>query len=188
VFIALSCRDEYDGELNHDWDWLIAQSQNPRGRDFKMRLSEILKPQNIRIPIESQSKTEAIGELVALLAQNGELSDAQSVRAAVLEREATRTTGIGNGLAIPHGKAAGLNHLVMAIGRPRQPIDFQSIDGKPVTIIWLLCSPPDQTAPHIHALARISRLMTLDKFRANLNAAQTAQEMWDIISQQENAL
>ena len=153
-----------------------------------MRLSEILKPQNIKIPLVSPAKTEAIGELVTLLGQNGELTDPQTVLAAVLEREATRTTGIGNGLAIPHGKASGLDHLVMAIGKPKQPIDFQSIDGKPVTIIWLLCSPPDQTAPHIHALARISRLMTLDKFRANLNAAQTAQEVYDIISQQENAL
>jgi fructose-specific phosphotransferase system IIA component len=153
-----------------------------------MRLSEILKPENIKIPVQSQVKTEAIGELVTLLAQNSQISDAKSVLAAVLEREATRTTGIGNGLAIPHGKAPGMDHLVMAIGKPLKPIDFQSIDGKPVTIIWLLCSPPDQTAPHIHALARISRLMTLDKFRANLNAAHTAQEMFDIISQQENAL
>ena len=153
-----------------------------------MRLSEILKPVNIKIPVESQNKTEAIGELVTLLAQNSELTDANSVLAAVLQREATRTTGIGNGLAIPHGKAAGLDHLVMAIGKPKTPIDFQSIDGKPVTIIWLLCSPADQTALHIHALARISRLMTLDKFSANLNAAKTAQEMYDIISQQENTL
>jgi fructose-specific phosphotransferase system IIA component len=153
-----------------------------------MRLSEILRPQDIKIPVLSQVKTEAIGELVALLAQNSQITDAKSVLAAVLEREATRTTGIGNGLAIPHGKAPGMDHLVMAIGKPAHPIDFQSIDGKPVTIIWLLCSPPDQTAPHIHALARISRLMTLDKFRANLNAAHTAQEMYDIIAQQESAL
>ena len=153
-----------------------------------MRLSEILRPQDIKIPVLSQVKTEAIGELVALLAQNSQITVAKSVLAAVLEREATRTTGIGNGLAIPHGKAPGMDHLVMAIGKPAHPIDFQSIDGKPVTIIWLLCSPPDQTAPHIHALARISRLMTLDKFRANLNAAHTAQEMYDIIAQQESAL
>jgi mannitol/fructose-specific phosphotransferase system IIA component (Ntr-type) len=117
-----------------------------RRREFKMRLSEILKPVDIKIPVESQNKTEAIGELVTLLAQNSELTDANNVLAAVLEREATRTTGIGNGLAIPHGKAAGLDHLVMAIGKPKTPIDFQSIDGKPVTIILLLCSPADQTA------------------------------------------
>src|SRR3984957_17705309 len=153
-----------------------------------MRLTDILKPQNIKVPLVATTKNEAIAELVQLLADSGQIADAKSVLSAVLEREATRTTGIGNGLAIPHGKAVGMDHLVMAIGKPQTPIDFQSIDGKPVTIIWLLCSPPDQTPPHIHALARISRLMTLDKFRASLNAAHTAQEMFDIIAQQENAM
>jgi mannitol/fructose-specific phosphotransferase system IIA component (Ntr-type) len=76
----------------------------------------------------------------------------------------------------------------MAIGRPATPIDFQAIDGRPVTIIWLLTSPPDKTAPHIHALARISRLMTMEKFRQALNQAKTNQEMFDIIAQQENLL
>ena len=73
-----------------------------------MRLSEILKPQNIKIPLVSPAKTDAIGELVTLLGQNGELTDPPSVLAAVLEREATRTTGIGNGLAIPHGTAQSI--------------------------------------------------------------------------------
>ena len=153
-----------------------------------MRLSELLKPDNIKIPLLATEKTAAIGELVQLLATTGSLPDSQKVLDAVLEREQTRTTGIGNGLAIPHGKAPGLTNLVMAIGKPMQPIEFKAIDGKPVSIIWLLCSPPDQTAPHIHALARISRLMTIDKFRQNLNAAKTSQEMFDIIAQQESLL
>ena len=106
---------------------------------------------------------------------------------AVLEREATRTTGIGNGLAIPHGKCSGTDHLVMAIGRPQQPIDFQAIDGRPVNLIWLLATPPDKTGPHIHALARISRLMTIDKFRQALSESHTPQEMFDAIVKQENA-
>src|SRR3954449_12175986 len=153
-----------------------------------MRLTEILKPQNIKIPLEATTKSEAIGELVSLLAGNAEVSDAKKVLDAVLEREATRTTGIGNGLAIPHGKCTGTDHLVMAIGRPATPIDFQSIDGRPVSLIWLLTSPPDKTGPHIHALARISRLMTIDRFRQALAAAKTSQEIYDAIVQQENAL
>jgi mannitol/fructose-specific phosphotransferase system IIA component (Ntr-type) len=76
----------------------------------------------------------------------------------------------------------------MAIGKPATAIDFQAIDGRPVTIIWLLSSPPDKTGPHIHALARISRLMTIEKFRHSLNAAKTGQEMFEIIAQQEAAL
>jgi mannitol/fructose-specific phosphotransferase system IIA component (Ntr-type) len=125
---------------------------------------------------------------VTLLAANGEVTDARKVLDAVLEREATRTTGIGNGLAIPHGKCTGTDHLVMAIGRPATPIDFQAIDGRPVSLIWLLTSPPDKTGPHIHALARISRLMTIDRFRQALNEARTAQEIFDTIVKQENSL
>jgi len=153
-----------------------------------MRLTEILKPQNIKVPREAKVKTDAIGELVELLAGNGELTDPKKVLEAVLDREATRTTGIGNGLAIPHGKCTGTDHLVMAIGRPATPIDFQAIDGRPVNLIWLLSSPPDKTGPHIHALARISRLMTIDRFRQALTLAKTPQEIFDSIVAQENAL
>ena len=153
-----------------------------------MLLIEILKPANIKIPLESKTKAEAIGELVQVLAASGDVTDQKKVLDAVLEREATRTTGIGNGLAIPHGKCQGTKDLVMAIGRAGTPIDFQAIDGRPVSIIWMLASPPDKTGPHIHALARISRLMTIDKFRAALLQAKTPQEAYDIIIAQENAL
>ena len=153
-----------------------------------MRLTEILKPANIKIPLEAKTKADAIAELVGVLAASGDVTDAEKVLNAVMEREATRTTGIGNGLAIPHGKCTGTVDLVMAIGRAGTPIDFQAIDGRPVNIIWMLASPPDKTGPHIHALARISRLMTLDKFRAALLAAKTEKEAFDIITAQENAL
>ena len=116
------------------------------------------------------------------------VNDPKKVLDAVLERESTRTTGIGNGLAIPHGKCTGTDHLVMAIGRPAVPVDFQAIDGRPVSLIWLLASPPDKTGPHIHALARISRLMTIDKFRHALADAKDAQEIYDAIVKQESQL
>jgi len=153
-----------------------------------MRLTEILKPENIKIPLAAKTKNEAITELVQLLADNGQITDAKKVVEAVLEREATRTTGIGNGLAIPHGKCTGTKDLVMAIGKPAAPIDFQSIDGRPVTVIWMLTSPPDKTGPHIHALARISRLMTIDKFQNALRLAKTSQEVYDAIVAQEATL
>jgi mannitol/fructose-specific phosphotransferase system IIA component (Ntr-type) len=139
-----------------------------------MRLSEILKPQNIKVPLDAKNKSEAISELVDLLAGNKELTNAKAVLDSVLDREATRTTGT--------------DHLVMAIGRPATPIDFQAIDGRPVNLIWLLTSPPDKTGPHIHALARISRLMTIDKFRAAIAQAKSAQELFDVIVQQESSM
>jgi len=153
-----------------------------------MRLSEILKPANIKVPLEAKTKSDAIAELVNVLAANGEVSNPKQVLEAVLDRETTRTTGIGNGLAIPHGKCDGTANLAMAIGRPATPIDFQSIDGRPVTLIWLLTSPRDKTGPHIHALARISRLMTIDKFRQAMATAKTSQELFDAIIAQESAL
>ncbi len=153
-----------------------------------MRLSEMLKPQNIKLDLQATDKTDAIKELVDLLAANGDIADAKKVLDAVLERENTRTTGIGNGLAIPHGKCTGTNNLVMAVGKATNPIDFQAIDGRPVTWIWLLSSPPDKTGPHIHALARISRLMTIDKFRQALGGATSAEQVHKIIEEQENAL
>jgi fructose-specific phosphotransferase system IIA component len=153
-----------------------------------MRLTDILKPQNIKVPLESTAKAAAIAELVEMLAGNGEVNDPKKVLDSVLERESTRTTGIGNGLAIPHGKCTGTDHLVMAIGRPKTPIDFQAIDGRPVNLIWLLTSPPDKTGPHIHALARISRLMTIEKFRQAIAGANTPAEIYDTIVKQESSL
>ena len=153
-----------------------------------MRLSELLKPQNIKLGLAARNKNEAIAELINLLGENKELTDSKKVLDSVLEREGTRTTGIGNGLAIPHGKTTGTDHLVMAVGKASAPIDCQAIDGRPVTWIWLLSSPPDKTGPHIHALARISRLMTIDSFRQTLATAKTPQDVFDIIQKQENSL
>ena len=153
-----------------------------------MRLSEILKPQNIKVSLQANNKTDAITEIIELLAINGELLEQGKVLDSVLEREATRTTGIGNGLAIPHGKCNGVDHLVMAIGKAATPIDFQAIDGRPVSLIWLLASPPDKTGPHITALARISKLMTIDKLRKSINEATSSQQMFDIIIEQEKII
>lgn len=150
-----------------------------------MRLSDILKPENIKVGIAADSKLDVIRDLVDVLAASNEIADPKKVLESVLEREGTRTTGIGNGLAIPHGKSQGTDHLVMAIGKPAKPIDFHSIDGRPVTIVWMLISPPDQSGLHIKALAAISRLMTSDKFRFAINGAATADELFEIVRKQE---
>ncbi len=153
-----------------------------------MRLSDILKLQHIKVPLKSKTKKEAISEMVGLLADAKEVKNAEILLTSVLEREATRTTGIGNGLAIPHGKCSGVDHLVVAIGKPEAPIDFESIDKRPVNLIVLLASPPDQTGPHIQALARISRLMNVPAFRQAMAAAATPQQVLDAVIAQENAM
>lgn len=151
-----------------------------------MLLTQILQPTCIKAPLASKNKTEAIEELVNILTDTGLLSDRTEALEAVLAREATRSTGIGSGIAIPHGKCAAAKELVMSIGIAADPIDFESIDNKPVQIVVLLVSPPDQTGPHIQALARISRLLLDTQFKAQLEKAQTPEEVYTLISTKES--
>ncbi len=150
-----------------------------------MRLTEILPPECVKVPLAAADKVSAITEMVDLLSEAGKLSDRDLMRQAALEREATRTTGIGNGLAIPHGKCAAVKELVMGVGKTEKPIDFESIDGKPVTVVIFLASPPDKTGPHIQALARLSRLMTDPKFRRDLDQAGTPEEVYKLFQAYE---
>ena len=150
-----------------------------------MVLTQILEPQCVKVPLQGTDKESAITELVDLLDAGKLLTDKNDVLQAVLSRESTRSTGIGSGIAIPHGKCKGIKDLVMAIGISRQGIDFQSIDGKPVHIIVLLVSPIDRTGPHIQALARISRLMLDEEFKNKLQNAKSSQELYDLINDKE---
>lgn len=152
-----------------------------------MNLLDILSPQCVVAPLIATDKRGVINELVDVLAANAKVSDAQGLKDAVWTREQTRTTGIGHGLAIPHGKSAGMPTLAMAIGKPAQPMDFEAIDGQPVKLIVLLASPPDRTSDHIQALARISRLMTMDDFRNQIYAASTPQEIYALLEGKEKS-
>lgn len=151
-----------------------------------MILTQILQPTCVKAPLAGDDKESVISELVDLLADSGQLLDKDVVLEAVLVREQTRSTGIGSGIAIPHGKCAGVKELVMSIGIAKDPIDFDSIDGKPVSIIILLASPIDRTGPHIQALARISRLMLDEEFKTQLENASSAEEVYELISTREN--
>ncbi len=149
-----------------------------------MNLHEILHPECVKVPLVETRKSAAIEELVDVLAGHYDLPDVGAVKTAVLEREKIRTTGIGQRLAIPHCKT-GLcgDRLLVAIGKPAKPIDFESIDKKPVELIILLASPPDRTSDHIQVLASVSRLMLQDDFRAAALAATAPGELYDLFGQ-----
>jgi len=151
-----------------------------------MILTKILQPSCIKVPLEGKDKKSVITELVDLLNENGLLLDRDVALEAVLAREQTKSTGIGSGIAIPHGKCQAVKELVMSVGIAPEPIDFDSVDGKPVSIIILLVSPADQTGPHIQALARISRLMLDEEFRKKLEQAVSADEVYELLSAKEN--
>jgi len=150
-----------------------------------MLLTQILQPGCIKAPLASRNKEDAIEELVNILADHNLLTDRAQAFEAVIAREQTRSTGIGSGIAIPHGKCQAAKELVMAIGIAPDPIEFDSIDRKPVSIIILLVSPPDQTGPHIQALARISRLMLDGQFKTQLEQARTPEEVYSLVSSKE---
>jgi len=151
-----------------------------------MLLTQILHPNCVKVPLEGRDKKAIITELVDLLDSNGLLQDREQVLEAVFLREQTRSTGIGHGIAIPHGKCNAVKELVMALGIAKEPIDFDSVDGKPVKIIILLVSPADQTGPHIQALARISRLMLDENFKTSLEQAESAEQVYELISSKDS--
>jgi len=142
--------------------------------DPLMRLTEILQPECVKVPLEGGDKRAVIRDLVEVLTAHTPIKDAGQLMEAVWQREQTRTTGIGHGIGIPHGKCAEVDRLRMAIGRPADPIEFGSIDGKPVDLVILLASPIDQTGPHIQALARISRILTDPSLRDQLKTGDAA--------------
>lgn len=152
-----------------------------------MNLLDILTPASVKVPLMAADKKAAIEELVDVLAAQGKVKDAAALKNAVWSRESTRTTGIGYGLAIPHGKCDGVPNLAMAIGKPKEPLEFGSIDGKPVKLIVLLASPLDRTSDHIQALAKISRLMTNETFRNRMYEASSGEAIYDLLRQQDTA-
>jgi len=150
-----------------------------------MNLLDILSPQCIVSPLASMEKRGVIDELVDCLATTGGVKDAKGLKEAVWTREQTRTTGIGNGLAIPHGKSPAMTGVAMAIGRPARPMDFEAIDGQPVRLIVLLASPPDRTTDHIQALARISKLISMNDFRERIYSAASPAEIYELLKSHE---
>lgn len=149
-----------------------------------MNLMDILDPACIIAPLSSPDKQGVIDELIDKLGETGCVADVQSLKEAVWTREQTRTTGIGHGLAIPHGKCASLSKQALAIGKPATPIDFEAIDGQPVQLVVLLASPPDQTKDHIEALAHISRMINDTEFRQDIYHASTPAEIFDLVSKE----
>ena len=145
-----------------------------------MTVTEILDPQCVLVPLVAATKREAIDALVDALAATGRVSDAAAVKKAVWDREQQRSTGIGEGLAIPHGKTPSAHGLCMAVGRLSQPIEYDSIDRKPVRLVVLLVSPQERTSDHIQALGRISRLMTNPAFREQVYSAPGPAELLEL--------
>jgi fructose-specific phosphotransferase system IIA component len=149
-------------------------------------LTELLSVERIRIPLRAQTKDELLDELVGVCADYNDIEDRDDVLRAVREREAVLSTGIGHGVAIPHGKSAAVAELRMAAGRTAEPLDFDALDGEPVSLFFLLVGPESAAGPHIKALSRISRLVRQDEVRQRLLAARSAEEFLQALQEAES--
>ena len=146
-----------------------------------MDISKHLHEEQIVVPLKSDSKFQAIEELVDALHRNQRLNDRDLALKDVLEREGYSSTGLEKGLAIPHAKTDGVSGLEIAFGLSPQGIDFESLDGKPARLIFLVLSPRDTSGPHIQTLAVISRNLKNKELREKLEQASSPKEVMKII-------
>lgn len=150
-----------------------------------MNLTDILSTDVIKIPLEGLEKNAVIEEMVDILYQAQKTNKRDDVLQAIQQRERVMSTGMGDGVAIPHAKSDGVEKLTAAFGITKQGVDFQAIDGKPVRIVFLLVGPNDQAGPHLKALSRISRLMHRKEFRQCLAKSRNAEQVLSAIEKEE---
>lgn len=150
-----------------------------------MRLTDILTESRIELHLTADGKDEVIERLVDLVADGMPEKGRASILGSVKAREQLMSTGVGNGVAIPHGKTNAVESLIAAFGRCEEPVDYDALDGQPVTLVFLLVGPEDAAGPHIKALSRISRLLSYEDFRARLSNVDDPSEVMEAITEEE---
>jgi fructose-specific phosphotransferase system IIA component len=150
-----------------------------------MKISDILTDSLVATGLSGTSKKQIIDGMIDLVASSPKILDREKVRKAIFEREEIMSTGVGNGFAIPHGKTDAVTDIVAAFAVTAQPIDYQSLDEKPVRLVFLLVGKDNLVGPHIKLLSRISRLMNKEEFRTRLLGLGTKQEILEAFRQEE---
>jgi len=150
-----------------------------------MKIADILPEENIKIPILSSTKKEIIKELVDVLTSSNPTVDGNIVLKSVLEREKSMSTGIGYGVAIPHGKSNGVKDIAAVLGIAPSGVDFEAIDGKNVFLIILIAAPEGPPGPHLRYLSLISRLLNQDTIRDKLVRCISPKEVLTVVREGE---
>ena len=146
-----------------------------------MNVKKPLTVETISLDLNGATKEDILAEMVELLTASGHIRDREAVLKAILEREKRMSTGMQNGIAIPHGKTDSVDCLVAALGIKRGGVDFGALDGQPSTIFVMTVSPDSRTGPHIQFLAEISRPLNDAAVRARLLAAATREEVLHLL-------
>ena len=149
-----------------------------------MRIMDYLCKNAIAVDLKARNKKEVINEMTAVLAKTNKISDKEKVVKILLEREELGSTGIGQGIAIPHGKTNQVDDVIITFGSSKQGIDFESLDGEPVYLLFLLLAPLESSGVHLKALAKISRLLKDKYFRQALRDAKNIDEVIKVIKEE----
>ena len=153
-----------------------------------MKLSEILNQNHVIPDLKARDKKGVLAELVDVIVSSDPTLDKNSLVKVLLERERLGSTGIGDGVAIPHGKFQGLKHPIISFGRSRKGLDFDAMDGEAVFLFFLLVAPEDSASIHLKALARIAKIIKNRSFRNVLMQVPTREEIYQTIIQNDEQL
>jgi PTS system nitrogen regulatory IIA component len=153
-----------------------------------MKIRDYIENSLIIADLKGKTKKQVLEELVGHLASTCAAIDSDELLRVLIEREKLGSTGIGNGIAIPHGKLSGLKDIALVFGKSSSGIDFDSIDGKPVQLFFLLVAPANSAGVHLKALARLSRLLKDSSFRTRLLDSRDADQLYDIIISEDEKI
>ena len=154
--------------------------------ESSMKITELLKKEFILEQLKAKSKQEVLAELAGVFVKGKIKFDSGAMLRVLMEREKLGSTGIGDGVAIPHGKLAGLDEILVAFGRSREGIAFEALDGKPVHLFFLLMAPENSAGQHLKALAKISRMLKDGGFRKKLLEAQMHDDLVRVITEKDD--
>lgn len=163
----------------------MAASCNGQSEFGGMNIVDLLREETILPGLKARDKDQALEELIGTLRTLVSSEELQEIRRAVFERERIMSTGVGKGLAIPHGKADGITSNYAAFALLEEPVDYNAIDGNPVSMIFLLVGPQGSNSLHIKTLSRISRLMNNADFREKLQECGEAKEILRVFEEEE---
>lgn len=150
-----------------------------------MKIMDFLNPKAINVDLKAKDKRGVIRELTEVLAAVGEIRNKEELVRVLMDRETLGSTGIGQGIGIPHGKLPRVKKMVAAFGISKKGIDFESLDGEPAHIFFLLVAPEESAGPHLKALARISRFLKDKYIRESLKKAHDAKSVLKIIKEED---
>lgn len=149
-------------------------------------IGDLLQDDLVIEEIKATDKIGVIREFAGILQATGRVTDAEALVRVLLERESLGSTGIGDGVAIPHGKLSFISNMIVAFGRSSRGVDFQSLDAKPVYLFFLLVTPDNKPGDHLKALARISRILKNPDLRENLKRTSDRQELKRLIYEEDS--